>query len=671
MNAQLTHLRAHQHIADLQRETHAAAVGRRRRGAAPSVKPGPAHRARQAARAPSTGRRLTWAGLVGLAGILVTLLLAAPAGAMPGPYTDTGLIAAYDAHGQPIVVGYYDRSGGAATPLIAGDSQSSFIQFLTPNGGPVAGNRFSAFNDNCTGHEPWPYSTAPTSMDPSDPGYQNLCWEVHFNPATSTPGTYGILMPPSVVVGGATEVFDHWNVTNAITTGKCHTGDMGVGVVDGDLSGSTFGSGDPFPSGPEYRIWTDVTNNLGMGAAIEARYASVSPDTTAPFVTIAPAIECAVVEQHSSTLQAAFSCQEPFALVGSGISTQAGPPLGSGVASCVGTDAAGTVQDADPLDTSSVGAHTFTVNTTDVAGNARSRTVGYCVVSGPNAPPPLSVASDRTVEATGAGGATVSYTAPTACDGQTGAPLTPSCSQASGSVFPLGTTTVSCSVTDSSGVTTSGSFKITVQDTTRPTLTLPGDIAAQATGANGAAVSYSAAATDLVDGSVPVICNHASGSTFPVGTTTVNCSATDAHNNAANGSFRVTVSAVYAIAAFGQPINDPMNPMSVFKGGSTVPVKFQLTDQGGNPIDDADASTIAAACQAKIGLQYLSSSTGPVDEVVNSTTANSGSCFRYDATSHTFMFNLGTKGLSTGAYKITATVTGSFAATHSVQVGLH
>ena len=40
--------------------------------------------------------------------------------------------------------------------------------------------------------------------------------------------------------------------------------------------------------------------------------------------------------------------------------------------------------------------------------------------------------------------------------------MTPTCTQASGSVFPLGTTTVSCSITDSAGLTTSGTFNVTV-----------------------------------------------------------------------------------------------------------------------------------------------------------------------------------------------------------------
>jgi len=114
-----------------------------------------------------------------------------------------------------------------------------------------------------------------------------------------------------------------------------------------------------------------------------------------------------------------------------------------------------------------------------------------------------------------------------------------SCSPASGSTFALGTTTVNCSVTDSGGLTATGSFTVTVQDTTPPSLNLPGNITVEA--GKPAAVTYTATATDLVDGPVPVSCSPASGSTFALGTTTVNCSATDAHHNTATGSFAVSV----------------------------------------------------------------------------------------------------------------------------------
>jgi hypothetical protein len=44
-----------------------------------------------------------------------------------------------------------------------------------------------------------------------------------------------------------------------------------------------------------------------------------------------------------------------------------------------------------------------------------------------------------------------------------------------------------------------------------------------------------------VDASVPVICSPASGSTFAIGTTTVNCSGSDDHGNTASGSFTIII----------------------------------------------------------------------------------------------------------------------------------
>jgi len=84
---------------------------------------------------------------------------------------------------------------------------------------------------------------------------------------------------------------------------------------------------------------------------------------------------------------------------------------------------------------------------------------------------------------------------------------------------------------------------LTIVDTTPPVLTLPANITATAATPAGAVVTFIATATDLVDGTRPVTCTPASGSTFPVGTTTVGCSASDTRGNAANGSFTVTVNA--------------------------------------------------------------------------------------------------------------------------------
>ncbi|HEY3035341.1 MAG TPA: HYR domain-containing protein [Streptosporangiaceae bacterium] len=153
-------------------------------------------------------------------------------------------------------------------------------------------------------------------------------------------------------------------------------------------------------------------------------------------------------------------------------------------------------------------------------------------------PPILTLPPGQMAEATGPDGAAVTYTA-TATDLVDGS-VPVSCSPASGSTFALGTTTVNCSVTDSGGLTATGSFTVTVQDTTPPSLNLP-DITVVDT--KPVVVTYTPTATDLVDGSVPVSCSPASGTRVvaPGQPITVNCEATDAHHNTAAGSFTVSV----------------------------------------------------------------------------------------------------------------------------------
>ena len=75
-----------------------------------------------------------------------------------------------------------------------------------------------------------------------------------------------------------------------------------------------------------------------------------------------------------------------------------------------------------------------------------------------------------------------------------------------------------------------------------PTLSLPGDITVDATSEFGAIVEWTATAVDDVDGDVAVTCSPASGETFAIGVTTVDCQAIDSSFNTGVGSFIVTVS---------------------------------------------------------------------------------------------------------------------------------
>jgi hypothetical protein len=138
-------------------------------------------------------------------------------------------------------------------------------------------------------------------------------------------------------------------------------------------------------------------------------------------------------------------------------------------------------------------------------------------------------------------GTVVSYTA-TATDKVDGA-LTPTCNPPSQSRFQVGPTQVTCSVTDSGRNQVTNHFTVTILDQIPPSLTVPADFSVWAPfGASTFPVRFSATAVDAIDGQVPVDCNPASGSPFPVGrTTTVQCRASDRSNNAAEKSFRVTV----------------------------------------------------------------------------------------------------------------------------------
>src|SRR5207244_12915080 len=114
-------------------------------------------------------------------------------------------------------------------------------------------------------------------------------------------------------------------------------------------------------------------------------------------------------------------------------------------------------------------------------------------------------------EATGATGAAFSYTA-SATDILDGAVAT-TCAPASGATFPVGPTTVTCSATDAHGNHSAASFTVTVTDTTGPVVTAPANATGGATSAAGAVYTFTASATDMLDGPVDTTWEPASGST--------------------------------------------------------------------------------------------------------------------------------------------------------------
>jgi hypothetical protein len=150
----------------------------------------------------------------------------------------------------------------------------------------------------------------------------------------------------------------------------------------------------------------------------------------------------------------------------------------------------------------------------------------------------IQVPDEITAEATSREGAIVDFTVTT--HGSEDPEPEIACDPVSGATFPLGKTEVVCRARDRFGNEVEGRFVVIVADTTPPGLQVE-DITVAAERPDGTEVKYEVTASDLIDGEVAAKCEPASGSFFPIGTTRVKCSASDASGNEATAAFEVTV----------------------------------------------------------------------------------------------------------------------------------
>ncbi|BDG05421.1 HYR domain-containing protein [Anaeromyxobacter oryzae] len=189
--------------------------------------------------------------------------------------------------------------------------------------------------------------------------------------------------------------------------------------------------------------------------------------------------------------------------------------------------------------TFAVGRTQVTCTATDRATNSAAAT--FTVTVRDTTPPAFGALPAPVVEATGPGGALVDYGAVKATDVVDGE-VTATCTPASNTTFALGKTEVTCTAADRATNSATAKFTVTVRDTTPPIFgALPAPVV-EATGPNGAVVTYGVVdAADLVDGTVVASCSPASGSTFALGATPVSCTATDRAGNSAPATFTVTV----------------------------------------------------------------------------------------------------------------------------------
>jgi large repetitive protein len=318
---------------------------------------------------------------------------------------------------------------------------------------------------------------------------QNSC-----NPADSTPATVTINAPAGVTATPAQLTFGACEAPKAVQFSSNKAGDYNITVSVSDAGGGRY-------------------DTSGAAFTLHVTAPQAPQDTTPPQLVLPQDMVMDAVNDRGAIANYAASATDA---VDGPVAVNCSPPSDS----------------AFPIGTTTVNC-----SATDKAGNKASGS--FTVTVRDTTAPRLTLPEDKAIEAVNDRGVIANYVA-SATDAVDGT-VAVDCSPPSDSAFPIGTTTVSCSAADKAGNKASGSFKVTVQDTVAPRLTLPEDKVLEATNDQGAIANYAASAIDTVDGSVRVDCLPASDSVFPVGTTTVNCSATDRAGNKASGSFTVKV----------------------------------------------------------------------------------------------------------------------------------
>ena len=125
-------------------------------------------------------------------------------------------------------------------------------------------------------------------------------------------------------------------------------------------------------------------------------------------------------------------------------------------------------------------------------------------------------------------------------DPESGIPSSSGCGTTTLTADTTGTT-LTCTATNAAGLSNSVSVTVKI-DKTPPVIGAVSDVTTTATSPTGAVVTFALpTATDAFDPSPVVTSSPASGSTFPIGTTTITVTAKDATNNISTKTFTVTV----------------------------------------------------------------------------------------------------------------------------------
>lgn len=308
---------------------------------------------------------------------------------------------------------------------------------------------------------------------------------------------------------------------------------------------------------------------------------------------------------------------------------------------CSDTGGSGTVAAVVHASISTEGASQSVTGTcADLAGNIASDTQSDINID--KTRPTITAAASTLPNASGwyAGNVTVRFTC---TDSLSGMPVDECPSDQILTGEGAAVSSIAQAVTDAAGNTSAVSNVVTVKiDKTAPTLSpvlTPSPVLL-----NGAGTATSGAA-DALSGVASQSCGALV--TDSVGSKSVSCSATDHAGN--TGHQAVSYSVVYRFDGFLQPINDTAHsqwcvspcPVSVLKGGSTVPVKFQLKDAHGNVVQAGNLPLWGTPTQA-------GATTAPIEESTYSDPVTGSTTYRW--TDPNYVYNWSTKGTAAGYY---------------------
>ncbi|MER5363715.1 VWA domain-containing protein [Streptomyces sp. NPDC002722] len=124
-------------------------------------------------------------------------------------------------------------------------------------------------------------------------------------------------------------------------------------------------------------------------------------------------------------------------------------------------------------------------------------------------------------------------------------------------------------------------ISIDVNDIDAPVVTVD-DLTVRAKDKKGARVTYAATAQDTTDGTLPVTCTPASGSLFPVGRTTVTCSATDSAGNTGTDTAEIEVLEAPVPPSADVAMKVDVSPDRTYTG-RPARARFTVTNAGPDP----------------------------------------------------------------------------------------